>query len=286
MNEPVSNEVVVTFTGICTHCESVPLTRPAGAVDVPDPEPVPGRYRRTVLVEARSGRRLGGRCMPPHDAQLRIRREFIDIDLKEKLPVIPGLTLIEEWPTAIWKMEGVRLYVAHARPGLTITESFFHVPSLTESVVAPPLHLDERVVLEGRAAAVFDIFAGELDAYRMKEETAAVRGKLTVWTAEQPHLVIAQIWSQTFVKLPLKPAYIHGHPCAPNVSLTNVGDDDADKELDFLMHYDVTTWSPPVDTPQPHPDVERVRCITPEEHRCLEQPYDGLSIGCSNTIYP
>ena len=52
------------------------------------------------------------------------------------------------------------------------------------------------------------------------------------------------------------------------------------------MRYEVTTWNPPPDTPVPHPDVRGVRIATAEDLGCAGRPYDGLSIGCSNTGYP
>ena len=278
--------VVVTFIGICTHCENVPLVRPANAVANAPEEP--GRYRRTVLVNASHGLRRGRQAVAPHDAHVQIRREFI---LLEHVPDIPGLERIRDERTDVvtWKMKGVRLYIAHAFGKLTETCSFRCIPSLTRAAGILSLQLDERVVLEGRAAAVFDLFAGELDAYRLDHPKSAIRGKFTATVSGQPILIIEELWRPDhFFALPLQAAEIDGTCCPPQVLLLNTGVKERDQQLDFLLHYHATTWSPRVHDAPPYPEeVTGVRVNTDEELRCLGQgAFDGLNLGCSNTNYP
>ncbi len=280
MNE--ENKVVVTFTGICTHCANVPLPPLQPKETASDAEPEM-RGWRTVLVNASHGLRLGEEGVPPHAAQLQICRKYIAGEVPSD---IPGLTPISHGEVLTWSMNGVRLYIENGEGPVTCTKEFSEdVPSLTRCAEVLSLQLDERVVLEGRAAAVFDVYHGELDAYRTEPRpTAAVRGRLTVCTAGAPQLVITEIWSNATTKLTLQNGWTAEQSCVPHVSLMNTGVRE-DKELDFLLHYHVTTWSPPPGK-KPHPDEAHVTNVPVVTDPCAEPSFGGLSVGCSNTTYP
>lgn len=277
------SKVVVTFVGICTHIEKVPITPPGDAVHgrcLPF-----GRYRRTVMVNGRNGLHLRTRGMNRHEALLVIPKDFLaDPHLRD----LPGLKRVEKKKEedkkgcAYWQMEGVRLYVPEAKGNLEIGPSFGMLPSLTECAGVLSLQLDERVVQEGRAAAVFDIFAGELDAYR-QEQSDAVWGTLTVQTeSANPELSVTEVWSDRRSTIALK-SDAYGR--SPQVFVQNVACE-VDQDIDFILHYHTTTWTPPPGQwPQPC-DLSRVRLATDEENGEICPPFSGLSVGCSNSIYP
>lgn len=271
------SKVVVTFIGICTHVDKVPMTPPHDAVHgrcLKSPE----RYRRTVMINGRHGLHLRTARMDRHEPLLVIPKCFL-IDPPKDLP---GLKWLEDRDACrFWQMEGVRMYVREATGELKICPSFEKVPSLTECAGVLSLQLDERVVQEGRAAAVFDIFAGELDAYR-PEKSDAVRGKLTVDTAfASSELCVTEVWSDRTATIRLQDHC--GEP--PQVLVRNVGRE-VDHDVDFILHYHATTWTPPAGQ-WPHPgDVSHVRPATDEENKAICAPRDGLSVGCSNSIYP
>ncbi|HJW96074.1 MAG TPA: hypothetical protein VJ901_20870 [Thermoanaerobaculia bacterium] len=261
--------VTVTFYGVCTHINNVWMQPPANALAPSDT--APGYCSRVINVNGRFGSRLGGHQIPPHTSVLYIPGECI-----RKMPdKVPGL--VPDDDRIYWSMEGVELFVANAQPGLTRTRGFDRIPRLGDVAGHDNLLLDERVVLDGRAAGVFGIYAGVLDAYRVPWANDAIVGQLTV-TTDEPELVVTQVWngSETSISL-TDDAYVF---------VLNIGDE-TDRDVDFLLHYFVTTWTPPhgvVPVPPPRPDLR-----TPSERdglKFLERLPAGLTLGCSNSNYP
>jgi hypothetical protein len=276
------SETVVTFVGICTHIRRILLTPPENALSPSDRSPA--YYSRAISVNASYGARLGTQGIPPHDSVLYIPKEFLD-DVQDPVS-IPGLRLIDADAVA-WKMEGVHLYVANAQGELTSRPSYELVPSLTDRAEVLSLQLDPRVVRDGCASAVLDIYAGEIDAYRNPKADDAVHVKLRIPTmGPSPELIVTRVWDQQSTAIRLKDGVVEGVEGPPNIFLMNTGRD-SDKEIDFLLHYYVTTWTPPREGLLPTPgDLSGIRSATPDEQRLLRHIPDGLSIGCSNSVYP
>jgi hypothetical protein len=275
------SQAVITFVGICSHIRRILLTPPPDALSSGDT--TPGYFARAIVVNASHGYRWAGEGIPPHDAILYIPKEFID-----ELPpdALPGLELID--PEAMtWKMRGVQIYIAGAEPGLRPQPSFEQVPSLTDRAKVLSLQLDPRVVMNGCAAAVVDMFAGDIDAYRNPLAGDAVHVALNVSAAsELPELVVSRMWDASSARIRLKPAVVDETLLNPTIFVMNTGTN-ADKDIDFFLHYLVTTWTPPSDQTPPVPgDVNGIRMATPQELLLLRDAPAGLTFGCSNSNYP
>jgi hypothetical protein len=279
-------EVVITFVGICTHIGKVRLTPPPDAVTLKmmsrenEPEPVPGSFTRVVLPDASLGCRLGGQVIPPHEAVLRIPNRFV----VSTSDCLPGLEEVHLDPGAYtWLMKGVQLYAAEATENLMDeTDSYLNLPGLTDVAGVLSLELDPRVVLHGRASAVVDLYAGTRDAYCDPNSGEAVVGKFTVQTKSQRLAVVRmRDGERGFIELQDDAA---GQP--PVVFVMNTGGGQADKALDFLLHYYVTTWTPgevPVPKGRPCSGVREANEVEILLHKEL---VEGLTFGCSNSNYP
>lgn len=278
------SQALVTFVGICTHLREFELAPPEDALDTHDT--TPGPYSRTILVNGSLGARIEAESIRPHEAILCIPNEFIEDAPAE----IPGLEPFSEYTDArTWKMQGVRLYFANASPGMRYEASYMNLPSLTARSSQPSLDLDPRVTRQGRAAAMFDLFSGELDAYRNEQAYDAVHVTVRVQFPERVReLVIVRVWDQQVSRIRLKD-HIQGElAIPPNVFVMNVGSGDTgtDREIDFLLHYDVTTFNPTIDAAPTPDDLSGIRGPNDEDRRFLRYVPGGLSIGCSNSNYP
>ncbi len=278
------SQAKVTFVGICTHLREFELVPPEDAFDSHDT--TPGSYSRTILVNGSLGARIEAESIRPHEAILCIPNEFIEDAPAE----IPGLEPFDEYLDArTWKMRGVRLYFANASPGMSYKASYLNLPSLTERSSQPSLDLDPRVVRQGRAAAMFDLFSGELNAYRDEQAYDAVHVSVTVqFPGRVRELVIVRVWDQHVSRIRLKDHITGGIANPPNVFVMNVGSGDTgtDREIDFLLHYDVTTWNPNINAAPTPDDLSGIPGPNEEERRFLGYIPGGLSIGCSNSNYP
>lgn len=275
------SEVVITFVGICTHIQSIDLTPPSDALSPSDTQP--GEYSCAVLVNASQG--LPG--IPPHHALLYIPKQFVETPASDIM--LPLETLDPD--AILWKLNGVRMYITNAEPGMSHTQSYRNLPSLTAHSRQPNLELDPRVVSKGHAAAVVEIYAGTIDAYRHDAQDA-VHVTMRINTAsDDRQLVVTRCWDELQTRLRLKDGLVNGVLEPPHVFVLNTGVD-FDKEIDFLLHYGVTTWNPP---PGHRPDlsslVDEIRQAgaSPGDEPILTLLGDipsGLSIGCSNSNYP
>jgi hypothetical protein len=234
------------------------------------------------VVNASNGYRWGDEGIPPHDAVLYIPKEFI-AGAPES---IPGLEMMDPEAEA-WKMQGVQLYIADADPGLHTLPSYDQVPSLTDRAGVLSLQLDAKVVMDGCASAMVDMYAGEIDAYRNPLAGNAVHVTLTVTTpSPSPELVVRRMWDQATSRIVLKDGVIEGVTVPPTVFVLNTGRD-TDQNIDFFLHYCVTTWTPPYDQPPPTPgDTNGIRAATEEELLLLRDLPSGMTFGCSNSNYP
>lgn len=275
------SEVIITFVGICTHIQNITLTPPQDALSTHDE--TPGDYSRAVLVNGSLGSRIGNQGIPPHDAILYIPKQFVEEPASDVQ--LAALELLD--PDAMmWRLKGARMYVTNAEPGMTHTQSYRNLPSLTTRSGRPSLELDPRVVSEGRASAVMDIFAGHIDAYRNEAADDAVHVKMQINVAgAERELVVIRHWDELQTRLRLKDGLVGEELTPPHVFVMNIGVD-VDKEVDFLLHYDVTTWSPPADTPPVPGNLGGIRVASDAERALLGGIPSGLSIGCSNSNYP
>ena len=274
------SKAIITFVGICSHIKRIRLTPPPDALS--SHETLPDYFTRSVIANASFGYRWGDQGIPPHDAVLYIPKEFIVTPPGD----IPGLEPIDP-EEMTWKMQGVHLYIADAQPGLTQQPSYGELPSLTEQAGVLSLQLDARVVMDGAAAAVVDMYAGEVDAYRNPLAGNAVHVALTVETpVATPELIVTQVWNQHRSRIALQGADIDGVHFDPTIFVSNAGRND-DMNIDFFLHYYVTTWTPPKDLPPPTPgNVDGIRVATDEELILLRDLPQGLTFGCSNSNYP
>ena len=93
----------------------------------------------------------------------------------------------------------------------------------------------------------------------------------------EPRLIVTRVWDQTRSTIQLKDgAYVY---------VFNIGQQ-SDQETDFLLHYFVTTWTPPVgiELQLPAPQVRPIREDDGWQH--MGRLPGGLTLGCSNSNYP
>jgi hypothetical protein len=91
--------------------------------------------------------------------------------------------------------------------------------------------------------------------------------------------VVTRVWNQHQSRITLKDG--------AKIFIFNTGAE-KDTEADFMLHYFVTTWTPPfgvVLVPEVDP---RVRAEKPEDGLDLVRAHlrAGLTLGCSNSNYP
>lgn len=272
------SEVIVIFVGICTHIQNITLTPPADALSPSDTQP--GDYSCAVLVNGSQG----SEGIPPHNALLYIPSQFVETPASDIM--LAGLETLD--PDAImWRLKGARMYFTNAVPGLSHSQSYRNLPSLTVHSGQPSLELDPRVVSKGRAAAVVEIYAGNIDAYR-HEAQDAVHATMRIHTAsDDRELVVTRYWDGLQTRLRLKDGLVNDVPTPPHVFVMNTGVD-VDKEIDFLLHYDVTTWNPPPGHRPDLSDLRGIRQVSSDDPvvTLLGDIPSGLSIGCSNSNYP
>jgi hypothetical protein len=259
-------KVTVYFTGICVHINTT-LTGP-----------LLQSFSRVVLPNCSNGLNVDNKRISPHIATLHIPAQYVD----NHQATNPGLApvLADNWS---WQMNGVQLALQNVPLGVTLAKSYC-LPSLTKTVAAEgvnQLSLND-VLFDGSAACVFEILGGTLDSLKHRE---ALLGKLTVET-DHPQLRVKLIWDETETFISLQPATIDGTTYDPVIFLSNTGDGH-DGDADFLLHYRVTTFMPDkVLTPKPDCPL---RPATPDEIadlRLCDNVGEGLTIGCSNSVYP
>jgi hypothetical protein len=257
-------QVTVFFGGICTHI----------------PPAVQGGIGRTVLVNARNGMRILDSNVPPHQAVLLIDPMFLDGPPRGD---IPGLDPLPDGTG--WVMDGVALQIANAVPatdhGPTYSPDWKEVPSLSAAVGGVELALDPRVVEYGGAACRFDVPGGAFEPFKVKELADAVHVKLTVTVSGgSPELIVTRIWDRAVSTIRLK-AGIEGEA---SIRIHNIGFN-SDAEVDFVLHYGVTTHTPIV---LPHFEIPNIRDATDDELVRLRPFKIGvqMTLGCSNSTYP
>ncbi|HEX6097258.1 MAG TPA: hypothetical protein VF432_13095 [Thermoanaerobaculia bacterium] len=269
-------QVIVTFVGICTHLGRQHMEPPEDALS--PPSTAVGHYSRFVAVNGRFGARLANHAIPPHVQHLHIPPEYISHQSDDAMA---GLESLASPSNGWWSMNGIRLYVANAVPGLSFSPHFQRLPSLTDTSGELSLELDPRVVMDGRAACQFEIYGGAFDAYKVPGSHDAMTARVTITTTdEMPQLVVTRIWDQRTTRI-----YLKGDRPA-HVFVLNIGES-GDHDADFLLHYFVTTWTPPAGMilrPVLHPDM---RTVTDEDGLChLHHLPGGLTFGCSVSAYP
>lgn len=265
--------VTVFFIGICAHIDNLLPLKPTGTGPVTEP---PGSATRVVLPNVSLGLRIGENAVSPHIATLFIPAPFI----AQAPQVISGLDPIVPIP-GFWRMAGVQLELANITEDLTLAQSYC-LPSLTRTAGGLQPDLSTAVVEAGAAACVFEITGGTLDTLL---HGAAVLGSLTVDT-DEPTLIVTRVWDQNVATIGLQAATIDGVPLDPFIFLSNTGAD-TDSDVDFLLHYRVTTHFP--DSPLNPVFACVYRKASPEEEAKLKlRPVadEGLTIGCSNSVYP
>jgi hypothetical protein len=250
--------VTVFFIGICAHIDNL---LPSAS--------------RVVLPNASLGLRIGDNSVSPHIATLFIPAPFI----AQAPPLISGLDPIIPIP-GFWRMGGVQLELANITEDLTLAPDYC-LPSLSRTAGLKP-DLSTAVVDAGAAACVFQVTGGTLDTFL---HGAAVLGSLTVDT-DEPVLTVTRIWDQNVATIGLQAATIDNVQIDPVIFLSNTGAD-TDSDVDFLLHYRVTTFFP--DSPLTPVFACTPRKASPDEEaklKLIPLPAEGLTIGCSNSVYP
>jgi hypothetical protein len=271
-------KVHVHFVGICTHrTDKFPL--PQGILG-PVTQPA-GTELSVVLVNASLGANIGGTPIPPHQAMLIVDRRF--------LASVPETVHGATTGTEGWMLHGVELEVINnAQNELTVTPDYYLMPSLTASADAGTLDLDQLVVRDGGAAAIFNTTGGTLDAFQHSSE--AVVGRITIETTGAPILRLTRKWDGKKTDVKLHKAVIDGKKQDPVIAISNTGID-TDESVDFLLHYGVTTWTPNgMVSPRSNSIDQAIRQAIEEDLELLGllPPFLGLGVtfGCSNSIYP
>jgi len=286
--------VDVLFTGICTHIRNLPITWA-----VAQPSFTTSTFVRGIAVDGSLGM-LGpdNQTIPPHVPLLYIPPQYVVNMVVLNNPAPFGLE--SAGGEGFWKLRGAQLYIANSLPApdgapLLETESFLASPSLTASAQVLSLNLDPRVVLGGRAACTFDMYGGTVHA--MTNTNASYPGIVhthyTIETQGDATLMIKRAIDQQITVVMLRDAPLNSDPLLPTnpqVYISNTGAD-TDENVDFLLHYDVTTWSPYNSAVIPQPEAGAVVPATTIEQQSLDywasqiQPMT-ITFGCSNSNYP
>jgi len=246
--------VTVVFIGICVHIDDDPSNT------------------RVVLPNCSQGLTAANQFIPAHIAKLSIPAAFV----ATPPATIAGLTPVDEIDNLLsWQMNGLLIGLQKESGELTKAETYC-LPSLTLTAgVQLSLNDDE-------AACVFGITAGTLDTF-LPLDSEAVHGKLTVGTDQADLTVSNQVTTTTIT---LQAATIDNVQKDPIIFLSNTGGGD-DSDADFLLSYLVTTFMPST-VLEPRSDCVP-RPATPDENFILQlggNIGEGLTIGCSNSVYP
>ncbi len=256
--------VTVYFSGICVHIDNdFPLNT------------------SVVLPNCSQGLTAANQTIPAHIPKLSIPAQFV-----ATLPAtIAGLTPINNLLS--WQMNGLLLGLPSGSEGLTKAATYC-LPSLTLTAdTATPgvqLSLNDAVP----PACVFGITGGTLDTF-LPPNGQAVHGKLTVTLAgtDQADLTVTDQVTTTTITLRASTAS-DGTTVDPFIFLSNTGVGD-DGDADFLLSYLVTTFMPStVLAPQFNSNCN-VRAATSDEISMFalnDEVGEGLTIGCSNSVYP
>jgi hypothetical protein len=277
--------VTVYFVGVVTHF----------------PDTI-AHTQHTVLVDASAGMRLRMHddtfsTIPRHSAQLTIPMAF----LTETPPAIAGMTPTTSIPTneivddpvgpdvdtmpayVSWILNGVSLTLDPPGTAASVTwdpDYFNDVPSLTKEakkIGIEQLEVDDGVATDGRAAAYFDASRGNF--------SAAILGQAAYVRLDLPSdaltLYVTQM-DQTQTTIALQSGMIDGVESAPWIVLSNTGVD-SDVDIDFLLHYDVTTWTPDRIITL---DLSGVPAAPDDDAGRLRGFTWYVTLGCSNSNYP
>lgn len=277
------------FLGICTHIEAA---KAGLQVDVP-PDALQGSHRdahvrRSILVDATKPRpQAPFDKIDPHLPLLCIPAKCTMSS--EKTPglreLIPGL----------WQLDGVRLYIRHARPRRHSSPKPRDLPSLTAQAPGEPLRLSQSLARDGNgAAAFFDTFGAHLRAFEPEgKKGSSVALTVDIGDETPPELVVVPFAS------PEERFTIGLTPGAPLLfSNSGIFFGTLDTEMDFWIHYLVAEHLPKA------VDVDGVMGFpgagvpTPAEHRDQVERFLAFlwcnvlfsatsgGVGCSNSTYP
>ena len=271
------NRVTVYFTGICVHVKQLRCRPPEDALANGLQSDLPGTW--AIMPDCRHGRRLyNNETTSPHRAKLHIPRHFLNGDPTS----VPGMTLVSDdgGEVATWELNSADLYIPHAR-GTLDDNRYAQLPSLTQQSDALSLELDRRVVVGGRAAARFGIFAGQVDVFRHHDaagvaftvETEYPPILKTKWTCDNEYTGQIELKGDRF--------------CQPKLFVQNTGGKSDDQDADFHLNYDIVTRVPGVKVPTSD-DLSTIRQATAQEAADLDLlgPFGGMGPGCSNSDFP
>ena len=252
--------VTVYFIGICVHIDNnFPLNT------------------SVVLHNCSQGLTAANQTIPAHIAKLSIPAAFVVNPVAPN----PGLTLItNDWS---WQMNGVQLALPSGSGGLTKAASYC-LPSLTltADTVTPGVQLSLSGTVTNPPACVFGITGGTLDTF-LPLNSQAVHGKLTVTLdgTDQADLTVSNQETTTTITLQASTT------SDPVIFVSNTGGGD-DSDADFLLCYLVTTFMPSI---VPVPTSNCVPRQTTSDEISMFTLHDGffaegLTLGCSNSVYP
>jgi hypothetical protein len=191
----------------------------------------------------------------------------------------------EAMPACVsWVLSGVSLTLDPPdTPGsITWNEDYFaDVPSLSAEADLPQLEVDPGVAFFGRAAAYFDARRGNFSAALLNDVAAYVRLDVP---SDALTLSITQTSDQTQTTIALQNGIVTGAVTPPWMVLSNTGTN-SDENVDFLLHYDVTKWTPDRII---RPDTSRLSRAPQEDIERLNVAAQILTVtlGCSNSNYP
>lgn len=250
--------VTVYFIGICVHIDNDPSNP------------------RVILPDCSDGLDVASENIPAHIARLSIPEEFVAATLPA---TIPGLTPLDEVDSLLsWQMSGVRLGLQNGSGEPTKAETYC-LPSLTQT--AEEETPDVQISLnDAPAACVFRMTVGTLDTF-VPQGSEAVHGKLTAG-ADQAVLTVTTINNQTST-ITLQASTTSD----PVIFVSNTGGG-SDSNADFLLSYLVTTFIPDTVLTPINANCS-LRQATPDEIANLQLGNnlgEGLTIGCSNSVYP
>jgi hypothetical protein len=249
--------VTVFFIGVCVHIDNnFPLNT------------------SVVLPNCSQGLTAAGQTIPPHIAKLSIPAAFVVTPVAPN----PGLTLVtNDWS---WQMNGVQLGLPSGPVGLTKAASYC-LPSLT---LTAGVQLSLSGAVPNPPACVFGITGGTLDTF-LPMNSQAVHGKLTVTLdgTDQADLTVTSQVTTTTITLQTSTT------SDPVIFLSNTGGGN-DGDADFLLDYLVTTFMPSTVLVPQFANNCGPRQATSDEIAmfALNDGFfaEGLTIGCSNSVYP
>lgn len=277
-----TQQLTITFAGICSHFRDV----------------VPGIPHRVVIPDT-SAVRFGYIQLAEQDEPARyfVLPHFAIIRTGPKTSTFSVPHLIQDG----YIYRGARLTVLNAIENeLTYEHSYHQTPSIRHYV--SDYNISEDVVLGGRAAAYFDVYAGAVSTVRPKPD-GAIHVVVTMHTDGPPRLLVTGFGS---ADTPSRPFVVELD--SPDLLVGNMELDaaDTDPTFDYLLHYLTARGGIPAVLARPTPGMgprpnnksphQIARALEglakviehggPTREQVMQISPDDLTPACSDTRYP